>query len=69
MLDEVSLQERTPIIPATPVRTVERLPVHGALLEKVTFLHRECGNEQESAKFITAVEGHYPKVWNTGKAR
>ena len=44
ILDQVPLQERTPIIPATPVRTVERLPVHFALLEKGTLLHRECDN-------------------------
>jgi hypothetical protein len=44
ILDQESLQERTPIIPAIPVRTVERLPVHFALLEKVALLHRECNN-------------------------
>src|SRR2546427_2681472 len=58
-LDQESLHERTPIIPATPVRTVEGLPVHFALLVKGALLHRECNNGQESAKFITAVEGHY----------
>jgi len=62
ILDQESPQERTPIIPATPVRTVEGLPVHCALLEKGALLHRECNNWQESAKFITAVEGHYRKV-------
>jgi hypothetical protein len=62
MLDEGSLQARTPRIPATPVRTGERLPVHGALHEKVTIRHRACDNEQESAKFITAVEGHYQNL-------
>src|SRR5215831_1073179 len=59
MLDQLSLQERAPIISAISVRTVERLPVHFVLLEKVALLHRECNNRWESAKFITAVEGHY----------
>ena len=44
ILDQESLQERTPIIPATPVRTAEGLPVHFVLLEKVALLHRECNN-------------------------
>src|SRR5215831_15870252 len=62
MLDQLSLQERAPIISAISVRTVERLPVHFVLLEKVALLHRECNNRGESAKFITAVEGHYQKL-------
>jgi hypothetical protein len=44
ILDEVSLQARAPIILATPVRTGERLAVHGALLEKAALLYRECHN-------------------------
>ena len=44
MLDQEARQERTPIIPATPVRTVEGLPVHGALLEKGALFHRACNN-------------------------
>jgi len=58
--DPLSLQERAPILPASPVRTGERLPVHFVLLEQGMWHHRECHNGQEPAQFITAVEGHYP---------
>ena len=44
VFDQLSLGERASIIPAAPIRTVERLPVHVVLLDEVTLLHRACNN-------------------------